>query len=348
MKRALCLCWLLLPLAGGSQPLTLVWHQIAGGGGMSQTANLQAHGTIGQSVAGGAGPLSAGFWNLDSSGQIQAISPTTPPILLTSSVNPGGYHDDLTFTATLPTDATGNVVFLTNGVPFSTNTLSDGTADSGAANGLPRATANVVAVNYSGDLNYLAATASLIQFVTNHPPSADITNLTLTAGLKLRVFFAGLTNLWHDVDGDPVSLTGVSMTSTNGVSLLTNSLQILYVPSGTVNDQISYSISDGQGGTNLGLINLVLNPFALGTNAPASLGFSNGAISLTYYVTPGYTYITERATNLSQLVWDDIATNTLAATTNTTLNLTNVSFLTTDTHPPSPTAYYRLKTQPAN
>ena len=55
---------------------------------------------------------------------------------------------------------------------------------------------------------------------------------------------------------------------------------------------------------------------------------------VTAYGIPGYTYVTQRATNLNQLVWENLATNTLATNA--------VSFSVTDSNPPSSTAYYRL------
>jgi len=55
---------------------------------------------------------------------------------------------------------------------------------------------------------------------------------------------------------------------------------------------------------------------------------------LTAYGIPGYTYVTQRATNLSQVTWLNLATNTLA---------TNAVIISvTDSNPPSPSAYYRL------
>jgi len=47
------------------------------------------------------------------------ITQAVSPVGITSSTQTNGYHDSVTFTATLPTLATGSVNFLTNGAALS-------------------------------------------------------------------------------------------------------------------------------------------------------------------------------------------------------------------------------------
>ena len=272
-----------------------------------------------------------------------SITPNTS-FSVSSSSQTNGYKDSVYFTATLPVEATGSVTFKTNNVVLSTSNLVSGIAYSLTFTNLPRGT-NLITVEYAGDGNCLGSTNTLNQTVTNHPPVIGTTNYLRTAGLKLRIFVSELTNLLVDVDGDPVSLVRFNLATTNAVTLATNSTQILYPTNApNVNDQISYLIRDDQGGTNTGPINVVINPFVTGQSN--SLAITNGVAHLTFYGFPGYRYVTQRATNMNQLIWVDIATNSVAqqATNSFTNNVLIISV--TDSNQTWPSAYYRLKWQP--
>jgi hypothetical protein len=108
-----------------------------------------------------------------------------------------------------------------------------------------------------------------------------------------------------------------------------------------VNDQISYSISDGYGGTNVGYINILIQGIFAGTNSIVNIATGNPT-TLTAFGIPGYNYILERATNLAPMVWVDIATN--AAATNGVINAADTFWDLGGVPPPS--AFYQLKWQP--
>lgn len=284
---------------------------------------------------------------------IQIINQQTPALAEFSSENPSGYKDAVYFSATLPADATGSVVFSSTNGSFSTNSVSAGAAVSASLNSLPRGT-NLITAVYSGDSNYLGATNSLLQVVTNHPPIATQMTVTRTAGLNLLISLPDLATNWSDVDGDNVKLTGLNLVTTNGVNstllntstnadgsyVITNSAYIGYTNNPGVNDQFSYTISDGQGGTNMGLINIVINPFTTGQQT-GIMTISNGVANLTFFAVPGYSYITERTTNLAPAVWVDISTNAAAAN-----GVINVNDNFGDLGAPPQLAYYRLKWRP--
>ena len=202
---------------------------------------------------------------------------------------------------------------------------------------------NLVIVEYAGDANYPGSTNTLAEIVTNHPPVAGVYNVLRTPGLSLHVFWAAVATNWTDVDGDLVSLAGVNLLTTNGVTIQTNSTQILYNNSRPVPDQISYTVTDGQGGTNTGLINVLLNPFVSTTQNPSSMTFANGALHTTFLAVPAYAYIVQRSTNLGiSSGWVTISTNTADG---------NGLIRATDTFPDlggllPPAAYYRLLWQP--
>jgi Bacterial Ig-like domain (group 3)/MBG domain (YGX type) len=285
------------------------------------------------------------------------INPASTFVGASSTENPSGYKDTISFLATLPSDATGSVVFSSTNGPISTNSVSSGSATSLSITNLPRGT-NVITVVYLGDSNYLGSTNNLDQIVTNHPPVANVMTVTRTAGLALIISLSDIATNWSDVDGDTVELTSVTMQSTNGVNLFplnwstnldgsivtTNGYAYIgYTNSPNVNDRISYSISDGQGGTNIGYVNILVQGSVTGTNSITAYNFTSpNSNSITAYGIPYFSYILERSTNLSSSVWVDVQTNQAAP--NGLINLTD-QFIDLGGNKPSP-AFYQLKWQP--
>ena len=275
----------------------------------------------------------------------------------TSTQNPSGYKDTVSYTATLPADATGSVVFSSTNGPISTNAVSSGIATSLSITNLPRGT-NVITVAYLGDGNYQGSTTNLDQIVTNHPPEANVMTVTRTAGLALIIKLSDIATNWNDVDGDTVELTSVTMQSTNGINLFplnwstnldgsivtTNGYAYIgYTNSPNVNDQISYGISDGFGGTNIGYVNIVIQGSVTGTNSITAYNFTSpGSNTVTAYGIPYFSYILERSTNLSSPVWVDVQTNQAAP--NGVINMVDL-FMDLGGIKPSP-AFYQLKWQP--
>ncbi len=307
--------------------------------------------TVAVTASGGAwlvtvspgGPVAAdnaGLLAFDPAGHSLAGSPAVD---LTPSANPAGFKAPVNYQAFLPVMASGSVTFLTNGVTAGSAILAHGQAGNPAAFPLPRGT-NLVTVVYLGDGNYPASTNTLAEVVTNHPPVAGVYNVFRSAGLNLHVFWASVATNWTDVDGDPVTLAGVNLLTTNGITVQTNSSQLLYNSPRTVPDQICYTITDGQGGTNTGVINVMLNPFvSANPQSPSFLSVSNGALHSTFLAVPNYVYQVQRSTNLGvPSAWVTISTNT--ATTNGLIHATD-TFPDLGGQLPS-AAYYRLVWQP--
>jgi len=174
-------------------------------------------------------------------------------------------------------------------------------------------------------------------------PVAQVDTVTRTAGLVLRIFWSDLATNWSDADNDPVTLAGLNLVSTNGVDLLTNNTQIYYPASASnVNDQISYTITDGQGDTNTGYINILINPFVTGQQSPA-ISVGDRTITATFYGLPGLMYEVQRSTNLTAGAgWVNISTNT--AGSNLQMQVVD-DFADLGGGTPL-NAYYRLKWQP--
>jgi hypothetical protein len=229
----------------------------------------------------------------------------SPGLALNSSANPSGFKDGLNFTATVtPANAGGNVQFFTNGAAFDQETLVAGQAASTGLSSLPRGT-NVITAIYSGDVNDLPATNTLAQIVTNHPPVAAAAFYTRATGLTLAIAVTNLAAGWSDADGDSLSLAAVSA-STNGVTLTTNGIALVYFNSNNVADRFTCTISDGWGGTSFQAVSLaVAAPGIAGIIANPAGGF---VLNLTGV--PGYTCVLETTTNLmSPVNWLPVATN---------------------------------------
>jgi hypothetical protein len=310
------------------------------------TGNVGAvAGTVPSSfTVGGAGTTTAATLQIINSELYLVVGATTTA--LTSSAQTNGYLDSVTFTALVQTngltatDATGNVIFETNGVPLSTNTVTLGSATSDSVSNLPRGT-NVITAMYSGDGNYQPSVSTLNQIVTNHPPVAASMTVVRTANMSLTILLSDLATNWSDVDGDSAMLTGINLVTTNGVNLQTNVSSIVYTNGPNTNDEISYSIGDGQDGTNIGFIEIVVSNSVPGTNSITTIS-SGIPTTITALGVPGDTYVLERATNLSAPVWVDVFTNTAAM--DGTISVTD-SFNDLGGTPP-PASFYRLKWLP--
>ncbi len=188
----------------------------------------------------------------------------------------------------------------------------------------------------------LSLSNSELYLTVDHPPVSTPMTVIRTAGLRLHIAWSDVATNWSDVDGDTVNLAGINLVSTNGMNVLTNSSQILYTNNANVADQLSYTISDGYGGTNTGYINIVIAGSVTGTNSIANINIGGSTNAVIAYGIPGYSYILERATNLVPAIWVGVSTN--AAATNGVINATD-SFNDLGNVAPG-SAYYRLKWQP--
>ena len=108
----------------------------------------------------------AGNYSLTAPTATADITGADTTTALVSSENPSGPGSNVTFTATVSSGAgtsAGEVVFLANSVPFSTNTLVSGVATA-STTALPLGT-NAVAAQYAAQGNYLGGSDNLDQVV---------------------------------------------------------------------------------------------------------------------------------------------------------------------------------------
>ena len=233
--------------------------------------------------------------NLAVNGSISVVLGISPSALvLTSSSNPSGYLDALTFTATVtPTNVTGNVTFFNGATPFSTNAMTLGVATSGGISTLARGT-NTITAAYLGNLSYYGSTNSLAQVVTNHPPVVPNVGYYRGAIASYKIKISELLTNSTDADGD--TLAASFGTSTNGITLAVGGGFALYYNTNLVNDQLTYTVSDAFGGSNSASITITSAPFLTGQNATVTVSGPTATVS--FAGIPGYNYGIQRSTNL--------------------------------------------------
>jgi hypothetical protein len=110
------------------------------------------------------------------------VNPSASTVVLTSSLNPSTYGSTVTFSATVPSDATGTVTFIDQ---TTSNTIGTGTIASGVAT---LTTSNLAAgpyhimASYGGDTKYSPATSNALTQTVNKAV------LTVTANDTTRAF----------------------------------------------------------------------------------------------------------------------------------------------------------------
>ncbi len=170
----------------------------------------------------------------------------------------------------------------------------------------------------------------------NRSPVANPVTFTNVPPLVLQIPMASLTANDTDADGDTITLTGINLATTNGITLLTNNTFIFYSNYVSVIDQFNYTISDSHGGSATGAVHITSSPTGRPTSNPSGNGNS---VTLHFAGRSGWTYYLERSTNLS--VWVTIWTNVAPAS--------GVFDYTDDFHDlnePPPAAFYRLGWSP--
>jgi hypothetical protein len=312
-RIALLFCFFILHSAFCNRALgqaAIDWHGMVGGGGIGPAVgNYQLIGTIGQPVASNPAPdtnlgpndqasLASGFLSV-------AVVDTFSTLALISSVNPSGFKDSVMFTASLPGNAKGNVVFKTNNAVLNTVPVL-GAVTSVSTALLPRQE-NTVAAEYSGDFYHAASTASLIQTVTNHPPAAGTHFLGTPLNTALNLSAVTLAGLDFDRDGDPLTITAVSGNTVAGGTVLLSEGAITYTPA--INyvgaDLFTYAIQDGFGGTNLGTARITVR-LGNATSVFKSIAPEGANVNLRGYGIPGHSYDIQVSSNMQD--WTTLTT----------------------------------------
>lgn len=269
------------------------------------------------------------------------INQATTFVGANSTNNPCGYKDAVAFVATLPSDATGSVVFSSTNGPISTNALSGGSATSLSITNLPRGT-NVITVTYFGDGNYLGSTNSTLeQIVTNHPPVAKaITNGAPAGVTNVIRLIGGKPHLAPtDADGDALLVSQVQNPSALlSATVTTDGTNILYTPGLNASgaDTVQYVVSDGYGGSSTNAMYVTVTGQSFNIISGPTL--ANNQFQVTFAGIPERAYLVDDSTNSATGPW--------AFYTNLTAGTNGLFQLVATNDPPAVMRFFRTRPAP--
>lgn len=157
--------------------------------------------------------------------------------------------------------------------------------------------------------NGSAMTSSNATLMVNLVPVALPDAFNRLAGPPFTIRIADVLANDFDLDGDSLTINGLSETSANGALVDRDETSIYYTPATTnidATDQFSYTISDGRGGVASATVTI---RFA----HPLRLSGAMGSEGLTVLATEGVAGVTDLlqvATNLATPTsWETVATN---------------------------------------
>jgi autotransporter-associated beta strand protein len=183
---------------------------------------------------------------------------------------------------------------------------------------------------------YTALLATNGSIKVNRSPVPGPLTFTNVAPTVLQIPIASLTGGATDVDGDTIELTGINLTTTNGITLVTNSTFILYSNYVSAIDRFIYTIGDGHGGSATGEVQITSSPTARFASLPV---VGANSVTLQFAGRPGWIYYLERSTDLP--AWLTISTNVAPAS-----GVFEYTDDFRDLTAPPPWAFYRLRWMP--
>jgi hypothetical protein len=209
----------------------------------------------------------------------------TSPVSVASSLNPSTYGGPVTFTATVPSDATGTVAFFNGSNPMGTGIITAGRATF-TTSVLPSGTYGITA-QYGGDSNYNAATsASLSQGVNTAVLTVTADNQARPYGQSNPTLTSTITGF---INGDTSSVvsgaasltTTATATSPVGAYPIVAALGTLAAANYTfslVNGTLSVTKAiPGSGGTAAVIVASSLNPSTYGQSVTFTTTVPTGA-----------------------------------------------------------------------
>jgi hypothetical protein len=190
---------------------------------------------------------------------------------------------------------------------------------------------SVVVNNGSGTIT---STVAVLTY-NNTAPVVPSFAMGALLGIPETVTIIGGLNAPTDVDGDALTVTGVSSAANGTVS--TDGTKVTYTASSGASDSFTYTVSDGFGGMNTGTISVTINSNVANYNQVSAANGGSGTNVLSFLGNPGYKYALDLATNLvSPINWQPQATNMAAI--DGTLTFTNLNVL--------PQTFYRTRLVP--
>jgi autotransporter-associated beta strand protein len=141
--------------------------------------------------------------------------------------------------------------------------------------------------------------------VNRSPVSGPTLYFTNSPAAQLQISIASLAAGASDPDGDAVTLSGINLTTTNGVTLVTNDTTIFYSNNANPADSFNYTLSDGHGGSATGTVMIAASTIGQFISPPS---VTANSVTLHFAGGPGLTYYVERSINLPP-AWLTISTN---------------------------------------
>lgn len=173
-----------------------------------------------------------------------------------------------------------------------------------------------ITLTVSDGTNSATAAFQLTVTPVNDPPVAvgDTVQRPPHVGLKFEATAPPAND--SDLEGDVLSLASAGPTSTSGGAVTQSGKWIRYVPPAGFNnsDSFNYTISDGNGGSATGSVNVVVVASTATTLNLQTLPQPNGSVVLRGRGIPGRPYRIEFCENLATPVWQALGTNTASTT----------------------------------
>lgn len=187
-----------------------------------------------------------------------------------------------------------------------------------------------VTVTFDGCTSPAGTTTVAVNALPTAPPNKTLVTMKNTAATFVYVkLLAGVT----DPDGDTLTVSAAS-TPAHGATVL-EADDVKYTPATdyTGSDSFTYTISDGNGGTAIGTVNVtVTDNNGASPNVVSGPTYANGKFSVTFAGIPNYAYTVQYATDPAG-PWSFLETATAGS---------DGLFEVTDTQdPPPPARYYR-------
>lgn len=258
----------------------------------SHTLSVSSEAPVITVVVDGPAAISEGTSAAYSCTIVNASPASTDPVTITSVVD--DLFGDLTAAANaawLAQDHTGPIV-LARGASF-TFSYTTPVLDAGTV-------VNTMTVSGQDDEG-AAASASDNHTLTinrvNHAPVAGNDRLGTSENCPVHAPLAKLLANDHDADGDLLTITAVSSTSTNGGALALNADYITYTPvhgfSGR--DEFSYTVSDARGGAGSGVVVVTVRPAGASSQNKVSISSTAHGKLIRFAGIPGQKYIVQSA-----------------------------------------------------
>jgi hypothetical protein len=215
----------------------------------------------------------------------QTVSKASPTVTLASSANPSSVNQSVTFTATLPTSATGTATFTSGSTNLGTSTLTGGSASVNSST-LP-AGSNPITATYNGDANNNTATANLNQTVNKLTPTLTLASSANPSSVNQSVTFTA--TLPSSVTGTVTFTSGSTTLGTSPVSSNSASISTSTLPGGADLITATYS-GDANNNTAKATLTQTVNKttptITVTTSGPSTFG---NPVTVTTTLPPGTT-----------------------------------------------------------